>query len=183
MAAEETEVAQATAESAKGGKGGIVKTLGITIGLFVLMLTSQLVGPIMGCKFLPDMMPGCGEAASIVEDDAAKKEEVKGPPIYLALDPPLVVSFEDQNAIRFLQVTVEVMSRDEAAIAAVTANMPVIRNNLLMLMGGRTLTDLITREGKEKLRADCLAEVKDILVKLDSEATIEDLYFTSFVVQ
>ena len=180
MAAEETEVAQATAE---GGKGGIVKTLGITIGLFVLMLASQLVGPVLGCKFLPDMMPGCGEVAGITEDSAAKQEEVKGPPIYLALDPPLVVSFEDQNAIRFLQVTVEVMARDEKAIQAVTANMPVIRNNLLMLMGGRTLTDLITREGKEQLRADSLAEVKDILVKLDSEATIEDLYFTSFVVQ
>ena len=113
MAAEETEVAQA-----ESGKGGMVKTLGIAIGLFVLMLASQLVAPMVACKFMPQLMPSCGQVAA-TEEMAPEKEEPKGPPQYLALDPPLVVSFEDRQAIRFLQVTVEVMSRDEAKAAAV----------------------------------------------------------------
>ncbi len=179
MAAEETEVAQA-AEAPQ--KGGLVKTLGIAVGLFILMLASQLVGPMLGCKFLPDMMPGCG-ALPAASEHALPAEEELGPPKYLPLDPALVVSFEDQNAIRFLQVTVEVMARDDAAIEAVTTHTPVIRNNLLMLMGGRTLTDLTTREGKEQLRQDALKEVQSILEKFGAKANIEDLYFTSFVVQ
>ncbi|MDJ0927117.1 MAG: flagellar basal body-associated FliL family protein [Gammaproteobacteria bacterium] len=178
MAAEDTEVAQATEAPAKGG---IVKTLGIAVGLFILMLASQLIGPIMACKILPDMMPGCGGAPTLTEE-TAKPEKDLGPPQYLALDPALVVSFEDQNAIRFLQVTVEVMAREEAAIEAVTTHTPVIRNNLLMLMGGKTLTDLTSRDGKEQLRQDALTEVQAILSKF-GDATIEDLYFTSFVVQ
>jgi flagellar FliL protein len=178
MAAEETEAA--TVE-ATGGKGGIVKTLGLAIGLFVLMLASQLVGPILACKLLPDMVPSCGDAGLVAEE--TKPEEAKGPPKYLPLDPALVVSFEDRDAIRFLQVTVEVMSRKDDAIEAVTAHTPVIRNNLLMMMGGKTIEDLTTREGKEQLRQDALLEVQRILTTLHGEAGIEDLYFTSFVVQ
>lgn len=177
--AEETEVAQA-AEAAP--KGGLVKTLGMAVGLFILMLASQLVGPMLGCRFLPDQMPGCGALPAATETAPSHEEEL-GPPKYLALDPALVVSFEDQNAIRFLQVTVEVMARDEAAIEAVTTHTPVIRNNLLMLMGGKTLNDLTTREGKEQLRQEALQEVQKILEQNGAKANIEDLYFTSFVVQ
>ena len=179
MAAEETEVAPAIENA---GKGGIVKTLGIAVGLFVLMLASQLVGPILACKLLPGMVPGCTDSITVAEEGATA-EDKKGPPKYLALDPPLVVSFEDRSAIRFLQVTVEVMARDDDAIEAVTTHTPVIRNNLLMLMGGKTLTDLTSREGKEQLRADALAEVQRILTTFTGESGIEDLYFTSFVVQ
>ncbi len=178
MAAEETEVAQAES----GSKGGIVKTLGIAVGLFVLMLASQLVAPMLACNFMPQLMPGCAQVAS-VDEVKPEKEEPKGPPQYLALDPPLVVSFEDRQAIRFLQVTVEVMARDELSIQAVTTHTPVIRNNLLMLMGGRTLADLTNTEGKELLRQEALAEVQRILTEFDDGNEIEELYFTSFVVQ
>jgi flagellar FliL protein len=179
MAAEETQVAPAAEASAKGG---IVKTLGIAVGLFALMLASQLIGPMLACKVLPGLTPGCTDAAAVAEDGKAKPAE-KGPPKYLAMDPPLVVSFEDRSAIRFLQVTVEVMARDDKAIEAVNTHMPVIRNNLLMLMGGKTLTDLTGREGKEQLRQESLSEVQRILKDNTGEPGIEDLYFTSFVVQ
>jgi len=56
-------------------------------------------------------------------------------------------------------------------------------NNLLMLMGGRTLADLTSTEGKEKLRQEALTEVQRILQDFDDSNEIEDLYFTSFVVQ
>lgn len=181
MAAEETEDTGAVADS-DGRGGGLVKTLAIAVGLFALMLASQLVGPILGCKLLPGLMPGCGpgDPAEVAEGSA---EAAKGPPQYLALEPPLVVSFEDRSAIRFLQVTVEVMARDEEAIEAVTTHTPVIRNNLLMLMGGKTVSELTSREGKEALRQEALAEVQRILASTTGEPGIEDLYFTSFVVQ
>ena len=43
----------------------------------------------------------------------ARAEVVKGPPLYVALDPPFVVNFEAEQLVRFLQVTVQVMSRDQ----------------------------------------------------------------------
>jgi flagellar FliL protein len=62
--------------------------------------------------------------------------------------------------------------------------MPVIRNNLLMMFGGQTLATLTNRDEKEKLRAAALAEVQRILAANAVGAPgVEDLYFTSFVVQ
>lgn len=182
MAAEETED---TPEVVEEKSGGLVKTLGIAIGLFILMLASQLAGPIIACKFLPDMMPNCGAGMVADGDKKAKdkQEEEKGPPTYFAMDPPMVVSFEDEDAIRFLQVTVEIMSRDEESIQAFQTHTPLIRNNLLMLMGGKSVGELTSRDGKEALRQESLTEVKSILEANTGKPGIEDLYFTSFVVQ
>ena len=158
MATEEAEVAEAT-EAAKPAAGGsIAKTAGIVVGLFLLMIVSQLLTPILGCKFMSGVMPGCPvhEVAKAKDGKPAKPEKSKEPPQYLAFDPPMVVSFQDQGTMRFLQVTVEVMGRNEETMVAVKTHMPVIRNNLLMMLGGRNMQQLTDREGKEKLRQEAL---------------------------
>jgi flagellar FliL protein len=199
MATEEAEVAAATQESTKKANG-LVKTIGLAFGVFVLVVAAQFVTSIVGCMVMPGLMPGC--TAHVAEDEAAPKEkgakkekaakkaeEPKAPPVYLAFDPPLVVSFQEQATMRFLQVTVEVMARDEDSINAVKLHMPIIRNNLLNALSGKSLTELTSREGKEALRVACLAEVQRILKanadtgKDAKKIHVEDLYFTSFVVQ
>jgi len=182
MAAKESEVAQAPTDSSKGG--GIVQTIVFGVGLFILMILSQFLFEILACKVVPDMLPNCAIVAESGELEEEVPEELP-PPIYLPLDPPLVATFEDRSAVRFLQLTLEVMARDQESIDAVQTHMPVIRNNLLLLMGGRTLADLTSREGKEALRAEALAEVQRIVetnTSIESPG-IEELYFTSFVVQ
>jgi flagellar basal body-associated protein FliL len=184
MAAKESEVVPVPTNSSKGG---IVRTLVIAVGLFVLMILSQFLFQMLACKVVPDILPSCS-AISVSDSDELDDIEVEeelAPPIYLPLDPPLVATFEDQSTVRFLQLTLEVMARDQESIDAVQNHMPVIRNNLLMLMGGRTLTDLTSREGKEALRAEALEEVQRVLAKNASieEPGVEELYFTSFVVQ
>ena len=54
--------------------------------------------------------------------------------VYYAIDPPLVVNFEDGSAVRFLQITMEITAHDQKAIDSVQKNIPSIRNNLLLLM-------------------------------------------------
>jgi flagellar FliL protein len=185
MATEEAEVTAEAAAGAKPAGGGIAKTAGMVAGLFVLMIVSQLVTPILGCKFMAGVMPGCPahEAPKAADGKPAKPEKTKEPPQYLAFDPPLVVSFQDQSTMRFLQVTVEVMARNEETLTAVKTHMPVIRNNLLMMLGGRNMQQLTDRDSKEKLRKDALAEVQRILKENTGKPGVEELYFTSFVVQ
>jgi flagellar FliL protein len=178
------EAAAAAAAAAKAG-GGFLKAAGITAGLFLLMLTAQLAGPVIGCALLPGLTPGCQFAGETGAKGPGAK--AKAPPVYFPMDPPMVVSFQDAGTIRFLQVAVELMARDEKVMEQVQTHMPVIRNNLLMLLGGQTLTTLTNRDDKEELRRQALAEVQRIL-KENATGTkegpgIEDLYFTSFVVQ
>ena len=108
----------------------------------------------------------------------------KAPPIYIALDPPFVVNFEAEQLVRFLQVTVQVMSRDPETVDVVKANDPVVRNDLLLLLGNQHYETISTREGKEKLRAEALATVRKVVANAGGKADkIEAVYFTSFVMQ
>jgi flagellar FliL protein len=188
MAIEETEVAPAEAPAVEAKSRSLLKAAGTVVGLFLMLLATQLAAPIIGCKILNSATPNCPAPEVVVEEAKAKEAaKPKGPPLYLALDPPLVVSLEDKGTIRFLQVTVELLSRDEHVITNLKTHMPVIRNNLLMLLGGQSIPALTSRDDKEKLRQEALAEVRKILKnnpgKEKDPGTVEDVYFTSFVVQ
>jgi flagellar FliL protein len=122
-------------------------------------------------------------------DSHGGKGEVKkvaplGPPLYVALDPPFVVNFEADQSVRFLQVTVQVMSRDPATIEELKANDPVVRNDLLLLLGNQKYTVISTREGKEHLRNEALATIRHIIASAGGiPERVEAIYFTSFVMQ
>ncbi len=187
MATEEIEAAAPPAAAEAAKSGSLLKALGTVIGLFLMLLVTQLAAPILGCKVLNSMTPNCPVPEVVVAKESKAVPEPKGPPLYLPLDPPLVASLEDKGSIRFLQVTIEIMSRDEHVITDLKDHMPVIRNNLLMLLGGQTIPSLTNRDEKEKLRQASLAEVQKIMQANQGEeehpGKVEDLYFTSFVVQ
>lgn len=114
----------------------------------------------------------------------AEDAKPKLPAQYVKLDPPFVVNFEAKGLMRFLQVAVEVMTRDPHTAELLEKNNPMIRNDLIMLFGSQKYEDISTREGKEKLRADALSTVSKIIESEGGEAKkVEQLYFTSFVMQ
>jgi len=114
---------------------------------------------------------------------AADKKPV-GPPLYLPLDPPFVVNFQADQLVRFLQISVEVMSRDQKTLDLLKNNDPVVRNDLLILLGNQKYTALSTPAGKEQLRADALAAIRKDLVQAGGDPKlVEAVYFTSFVMQ
>ena len=106
-----------------------------------------------------------------------------GPEQFLALDPAFVVNFRDDQAVRYLQVGVSLMSHDSAAIDAAKQAQPVIRNALVMLFSGQNYASLIDAAGKQKLQAQALAAVQKIVDKRIGRPGIDALYFTSFVMQ
>jgi flagellar protein FliL len=114
----------------------------------------------------------------------AARHEPLAPPQYVALDPPFVVNFENDQQVRFLQVTAQLMSRDPGTIELLKANDPVVRNDLLLLFGGQKYSVIATREGKEQLRAQTLAAVRKVVAATGGKPErVEAVYFTSFVMQ
>ena len=103
--------------------------------------------------------------------------------LYQALDPSFVVNFQDERALRFLQVGITVMSHDPEAIQAVKDTDPVIRNALVMLFSGQDATTLTDAKGTQKLQAEALAAVPKIVADKTGKPGIDALYFTSFVMQ
>lgn len=114
----------------------------------------------------------------------AKAKEPAAPPLYVALDPPFVVNFEGDPLVRFLQVAVQVMTRDPATMELLKANDPAVRNDLLLLFGNQKSGVLGTREGKEHLRADALEAIRHVIEGAGGKPDkVEAIYFTSFVMQ
>jgi flagellar protein FliL len=167
----------------KKSGGGLMNA----IVVFVMALLAVIAGGFINAKLhpMPDLKLGKdGTITPVVPvASAAHGEEGGGKTaVYYAIDPPLVVNFEDGSVVRFLQITMEVMAHDQKAIDSVQKNMPLIRNNLLLLMSNRNYQSLMSREGKDKLRAEALAEIKDVQKK-QGGGDIDDVLFTSFVVQ
>jgi flagellar FliL protein len=75
------------------------------------------------------------------------------------------------------------MARDEHTIEAIKTHAPAIRNSFLFLISGYKVEQLATLEGKEKLRAAMLTAANEIMEKNTGEPGIEELYFTSLVIQ
>lgn len=116
------------------------------------------------------------------EQEQEKPADV-GPPIYFGLNPAMVVNFQNPGPVRFLQVTVQVMAREKEVIEAVKEHMPAIRNDLMMLFSSQRYETIKSREGKEALRQEVLGEIQRILTEQTGEAGVEQVYFTSFVMQ
>ncbi|MDT8438385.1 MAG: flagellar basal body-associated FliL family protein [Wenzhouxiangellaceae bacterium] len=103
------------------------------------------------------------------------------PALYLALNESFIVNLSDSG--RLMQVGVEVMAREQAALDAVSRHMPAVRNNLLMLFSSQGVQEISSAAGKETMREQALAEVRGVVRNQGEEALIEDLFFTALVVQ
>jgi flagellar FliL protein len=118
------------------------------------------------------------------EKKEKKAKKPSGPAIYYKIDPALVVNFDANGVTRFLQVAIEVSTRDPETAEALKLHDPVIRNDLLMLLGSQTEATVSTREAKEALRAQALTAVRNVIANEGGEGEkVENVYFTSFVMQ
>jgi flagellar protein FliL len=182
------DAAEATSSPPPQKSGGVMGTLINGIGIFVLTLAAVVSGGFVNAKLhpLPDMqLDKDGKIKAIIPVVVASHGEDGGSgktAVYFAIDPPMVVNFEDGSVVRFLQITMEVMAHDQKVIDSVQKNIPLIRNNLLLLMSNRNYQSMMSREGKEKLRQEALTEIKAVQKK-QGGPDVDDLLFTSFVVQ
>ena len=115
---------------------------------------------------------------------AAEAASTRAAAIYYKFDPAFVVNFGSEGNSRYLQITLEAMSRDQSVIDAIKNNEPAIRNDLVLLYSAQQPEALLAPEGKEKLRQATLDAVRKTIVAEGARAeAVEAVYFTSFVIQ
>mgnify|MGYP001814394872 CR=1 FL=1 len=120
-----------------------------------------------------------------VSEDS-KPSEAKadgGEPIYITLDPPFTVTFNDHKKVRFLQIKMDVSTRVPEVEATLKTHMPVVRNGLVMLFSSQTPEKLLDRDGKERLRRQALTEIQQVLQTYTGQPGVDEVYFTSFIMQ
>ena len=152
------------AEAAPAGKSK--KTLFIIIGALVVLL-------------------GGGGAAAwfFTQSDGAPKEAKEKPqtaPVYLPLE-TFTVNLQDGE--RYMQVDVTLQVADQAQADAIKLHMPRVRSRLLALLSSKHAEALTTAEDKQKLAQEILAQINLPFYAKGKPQQVDDVLFTSFVIQ
>ena len=178
------------------------KMLMIIVGAVVVL---ALVGG--GAFFYISKQRAAAAAAEDGGDDAAPQHAAAthdahaAPPAYLPMD-NMVVNLADPGGERVAQIGITLVVADAHTGESVKGFLPSIRSGVLMLISQRTAEELLSAEGKEKLKKDVLREAsvpfgggdeepddapadgkKKKKKKAHTEYPVTDVLFSSFIVQ
>lgn len=150
-----------------------------------LVLLAVIVGGLLlvavGATILALGLWGGGEAAA--QDEAVAAAPARAPAIYERLEPPFLANYSVEGRQRYLQVSIALMSREQAAIDALKLHMPLVRNRIVMLLGGEDFGQLQSDAGRGQLQQSVLAAVQEILQAEIGRAGVEQVFFTDLVMQ
>ena len=172
MADDDQNTEQPAAES-----GGKKKLISLII-LAIVVAAMSVGGTLAALKFLAP--PAAQDSEATAESD---QPPPPAPAIYYPLKPSILANFEYRGRQRYLQLDITLLMREDDVIAAIETHMPMIRNGLNMLISGQLYEELQTAEGKEILRQQCLQEIQRLLQKEINKPGVEQVLFTSFILQ
>jgi flagellar FliL protein len=178
---EDLELDEEKAGAKKKSGSGLVKII-IIVSVVVVVVAISIVGTMFATGAFSDKSSGEGENTKVATAKA-KKPGNHSEVFYESLNPPFVVNFQDKNLVRFLQVGIDIMAMNQEGIDNAKKHMPVIRNDIVLILGDVKYADINSRDGKEKLRKKILADVRKILKERTGDESVADLFFTSFVMQ
>ncbi len=159
-----------TAEEPKGGKKKLI---------IMIVCVLLLVGISVGVTIM--LIGGSSEpvaTAEVVEPEKPVKEE----PTYVELK-PFTVNLSPDDPVGFLQVKISVLTYFSAVADEIEENKPLIRNNLSLLFGEQKSADLRSQEGKQTLQKKVKDSVQQVINTYGSGGEIDNIYFTTFVMQ
>lgn len=168
----------------------------VKLVLAAVIVSSLLSGGIVGVTLY---LVSDNDTAQVAKPDKDQDEEAEdneenveepevyeapsGPAIYIRMDPNFVVSFSEQRLARFMQFSLQVMTRDKALEDIIKAHMPAVRSNLFLLFNSQSAEAMMTREGKENLLIKITEDINKTLENVADISGVEAAYFDSFVIQ
>lgn len=188
MAAEETANEaeadeEATEEEQSGGGKSKLPIIGAVLA--VLAIGGYFATPYVMNMISPPVEVDAEDAATTdAKETGNRKIDKSKPALFTSLRPPLVINFRDSfGDAHFMQITLEIMARDQGVIDEVKNYVAVIRNSLILMFGSVDYDHVTTRAGKEKMLADALLEIQGIIEDETGKTGIEAVYFTSLIIQ
>jgi flagellar FliL protein len=177
MASKEPAHDKAEVAPKSGGKKKII---------ILVVLGLLLVGISVGGTFavLKMLAPPVKEASGKDEEHAPKEDpEHPAHATYIDLPPAFLVNFQAGSKNRYLQMDISLLTMDPLAAEDMKVHLPLIRNVILGVINEQNFEGLQTAAGKETLRAAILEKVKTVLEQEIKKTAVEQVFFTSFVMQ
>jgi len=161
---------QAEAEATGGGKMKMV---------FIIVGALLLVGGSIGGTLL---IVG-GDDQTVATEADEEIEVSRGDASYVELKPAFTVNLAPEDPVGFLQISMQILTFNDDVADDLEKHKPLIRNDLLVLFGKQSSADLRAPEGKEQLQKSALETVQSVITKHGSGGEVDNVFFTSFVMQ
>lgn len=114
------------------------------------------------------------------EDEAPEKKT----PSYVSLGKPMVLNLAtNSKRLTFLQLKVDVLVEDDEAKEAVEAHIPAIRHQIIVLLSEQNAKDMKTPAKRNDIRKLATEQVKELMGGLADNNDIQDVLFSSFLIQ
>lgn len=131
------------------------------------------------------LLGGGGAAAWFLTQDKgepAKEAKAAAPkmPIFVPLE-TFTVNLQDGD--QYLQTDITLQMTDQADVDALKLHMPRVRSRLLALLSSKHADELVTPVDKVMLAQEILAQVKQPFYAQGKPQQVDDVLFTSFVIQ
>ncbi len=126
----------------------------------------------------------CANLTAAEDGDENNEVEVEGEQkqlAYFPLTPSLITNLQGLGS--YIRCDIDLMIEDEMDLEKIQQYAPVIRHELLLLLGQQNGSELNTSEGREALRQKALQAVVAVVLAETGKNSVHDLYFTAFFVE
>ncbi len=121
------------------------------------------------------------QLAISAEDEEAGAKKV---PSYVSLGDALVLNLATKKKrLTFLQLKVDVLVKDDDAKAIVEAHIPALRHQIIVLLSEQNALDMKTPAKRNDIRKLATERVKETLEELAGKSDVDDVLFSSFLIQ
>jgi len=149
----------------------------VLLGFLILLAIGLAVAGALW--FMNGSLPGMGGDATA--DEQAKEPEFL-PSVYLDLENPLLTTVQAEGRQRYAQIHMSLEAESQAVLDAAEVHLPLLRSQLIQLLGSRSFDSLRAPEGREELAQAMTDRVNELLAK-ENAAAIRQVLFSNFVVQ
>lgn len=122
-------------------------------------------------------------AGSRVAGAAGDGGEGEGAQLFVQFEKPLIFNVFSEDSVHFVRVTIQIKLTDPVFAPQVQANMTPIIHNLLLLLSEQPYFQYQTVAGKKKVRDEALALVRQVVKEHVGKPVVDNIFFTSLVVQ
>lgn len=138
--------------------------------------------PDLPALVLRDGVPSSEAARYFSPTGDKRPDPAKFQPTYFPLDENFTANLRDESG--FVQASVGVSTYyDERVIANLERHDMAVRSAILLKLSEQDVSILSTARGKVALKGELRAAVNDVLKSKEGFGGIDDVYFTSFVIQ
>ncbi|MCP3689810.1 MAG: hypothetical protein GY784_15505 [Gammaproteobacteria bacterium] len=103
---------------------------------------------------------------------------------YISLGKPMVLNLSSHaSRLTFLQLSANVLIDDSDAEDLVKVHIPAIRHELIVLLSEQNAVDMKSPDKREEIRKLATAQVQERVAELTGRQSINDVLFSTFLVQ